>query len=129
MARVLVVDDDPDLLMLVEMQLRRNKHKVATAASGREALDMVESKGCPDVAILDVAMPGMNGLELLRELRSKPGMESMPAVFLSARVGPEDIKAGQALGARYLTKPYVMNALLAAIEDSLTEQEEEATAW
>lgn len=116
MARVLVVDDDPDLLTLVEMQLRHHGHKVVTASSGPDALALVEDKGPPDVAVLDVAMPGMNGLDLLQEFRRRAGTEKLPAIFLSARVGPEDIKAGTALGAVYLTKPYVMKALLNAID-------------
>jgi CheY-like chemotaxis protein len=116
MARVLVVDDDPDLLTLVGLQLRQHGHKVVTADSGREALSTVDELGPPDVAVLDVAMPEMNGLELLQHLRAREGMEELPAIFLSARVGPEDISAGKALGALYLTKPYVMRALLAAID-------------
>ncbi len=120
MARVLVVDDDPDLLTLVEMQLRHHGHAVSTAASGQDALALVEAAGAPDVAVLDVAMPGMNGLDLLQHLRALDGMGHIPAIFLSARVGPEDINAGTSLGASYLTKPYVMSALLAAIEGALT---------
>lgn len=115
MARVLVVDDDPDLLTLVGLQLRQHGHRVVTAASGPEALAIVAEKGAPEVAVLDVAMPGMNGLELLKHLRAMDGVADLPAIFLSARVGPEDIAAGP-LGAVYLTKPYVMRALLAAID-------------
>lgn len=121
MARVLVVDDDPDLLTLVEMQLRHHGHLVVTAASGPEALDVVAAQGAPDVAVLDVAMPGMNGLDLLRELRVREQTRHLPAIFLSARVGPEDIAAGTALGAAYLTKPYVMSVLLSAIEEALSQ--------
>lgn len=116
MARVLVVDDDPDLLTLVGLQLRQHGHKVVTAASGPEALKIVSENGAPEVAVLDVAMPEMNGLELLKRLRGLEGMSELPAIFLSARVGPEDIAAGESLGATYLTKPYVMRALLAAID-------------
>jgi CheY-like chemotaxis protein len=116
MARVLVVDDDPDLLTLVGLQLRQHGHKVVTAASGQEALALVTEKGAPDVAVLDVAMPEMNGLELLQTMRSRDGLGELPAIFLSARVAAEDIAAGRALGALYLTKPYVMRALLAAID-------------
>ncbi|MEX2392998.1 MAG: response regulator [Actinomycetota bacterium] len=120
MARVLVVDDDPDLLTLVRIQLRHHGHTVMTASSGIDALELVAAEGAPDVAVLDVSMPGMTGLELLGELRSLDGFADLPAVFLSARTTPDDIKAGTSLGARYLTKPYVMAALLKAIEDSIT---------
>jgi DNA-binding response OmpR family regulator len=121
MARVLVVDDDPDLLTLVEMQLRHHGHQVSVASSGPQALALIDDKGAPDVAVLDVAMPGMNGLDLLQELRARDGLDELPAIFLSARVGPEDINAGTSLGASYLTKPYVMSALLAAIEGAMTQ--------
>ena len=121
MPKVLVVDDDPDLLTLVEMQLRHHGHQVMTASSGPDALELVETQGTPDVAVLDVAMPGMNGLDLLKALRERPATQEMPAIFLSARVGPDDIKAGTSLGASYLTKPYVMSALLAAIQGAIAE--------
>jgi DNA-binding response OmpR family regulator len=116
MARVLVVDDDPDLLTLIGIQLRQHGHRVMTAASGTEALEIVGEKGSPDVAVLDVAMPEMNGLELLQRLRAREDGAELPAIFLSARVAPADIAAGQTLGAVYLTKPYVMRVLLAAID-------------
>jgi DNA-binding response OmpR family regulator len=119
MARVLVVDDDPDLLTLVRIQLRHHGHDVLTAPSGKDALDLVGIEGLPDVAILDVSMPGMSGLELLTKLRSMDGFEALPAIFLSARTTPDDIQAGTSLGAQYLTKPYVMGQLLQAIASSL----------
>ena len=122
-----MVDDDPDLLTLVEMQLRHRGHKVLTASSGPDALRLVGEHGAPDVAVLDVAMPGMNGLDLLRELRMREGLGGLPAIFLSARVGPDDVAAGQAMGAIYLTKPYVMNALLRAIDGAL--HTEPASGW
>jgi len=119
MARVLAVDDDRDLLKLIEHQLRRSGHSVAAASTGTEALELVETHGAPDVAILDVAMPGMTGLELLAELRARPAMERLPAIFLSARVSPQDIQMGRDLGALYLTKPYSLHRLLAAIDQCL----------
>ena len=119
MARVLAVDDDRDLLKLVEHQLRRSGHSVAAASTGAQALELVETHGAPDVAILDVAMPGMTGLELLAELRAKPGTARLPAIFLSARVSPQDVQTGRGLGALYLTKPYSLQRLLAAIDQCL----------
>ena len=96
MARVLVVDDDPDLLTLVEMQLRHHGHTVLTASSGHDALDARRRRtDVPDVAVLDVAMPGMNGLDLLQRAPVPRGLRPIcPAIFLSARVGPDDIEAG-----------------------------------
>ena len=116
MARVLVVDDDPDLLTLIGAQLRQHGHRVTTAAASHEALLIVEHDGAPDIAVLDVTMPKMNGLELLQRLRAREDAKELPAIFLSGRAAPKDIKAGEALGAVYLAKPYEIRDLLAAID-------------
>ncbi len=93
MAKVLVVDDDPDVLQLVSFRLRKAQHKVIAVSGGHEALEVVAERGAPDVAVLDVMMPGLDGLTLLRRLRGLEGLEKLPAIFLSARVQPEDIEA------------------------------------
>lgn len=121
MPRVLVVDDDPNMRDLVSFRLRKAGHKVLTAESGPDALALVESRGAPDVAVLDVTMPGMTGLELLPAMRSRDGLADMPAVFLSGRVEQADVDAGRALDAAYLTKPFsgiaLLNAVARACED------------
>jgi CheY-like chemotaxis protein len=119
MSRVLVVDDDRDILDLVAFRLSQAGHRVLGAVSGPDALREVARRGAPDVAVLDVDMPGMSGLELLRRLRADLGLEGMPAIFLSARVAPRDIEAGRALGAVYLTKPFVATALFRAIDAAI----------
>jgi CheY-like chemotaxis protein len=119
MARLLVVDDDPDTVKIITFRLQAKGHRVVGANSGREALATVATLGRPDVVILDVTMPDMTGLDLLSQMRSRDGLDSLPAIFLSARVLPEDIEAGRALGASYLTKPFIASALLAAIEEAL----------
>ena len=115
MPRVLVVDDDPTMRDLVSIRLRKAGHRVLCAESAAEALELVESRGAPDVAVLDVTMPGMTGLELLPAMRSRDGLEALPAVFLSGRVEESDIEAGRALDAVYLTKPFSAFALKNAI--------------
>ncbi|NAZ77947.1 response regulator [Kineococcus sp. T13] len=129
MARVLVVEDDPDIRQLVELRLRGLGHRVVAAASGPEALAVVAERGAPEVVVLDVAMPGMTGLEVLRALRAQPEHAHLPAIFLSARVRPEDIAAGEALGATYLTKPFVVSALAKAIEKALSAAAETVGSW
>ena len=129
MPRVLVVEDDPDLRTLLEVRLRQCGHRVVTAGSGQEALEVLAERGRPDVAVLDVLMPGMTGLELLRSLRSDPAYADLPAVFLSARVLPADIEAGRELGATYLTKPVVVTALNAAIERLLAPAATAPAGW
>ena len=99
MSRVLVVDDDPVILQLIQRQLRARGHRVVSVAGPEEALEVVRQRGAPDVAVLDVMMPRMDGFELLGELRSLEGLSELPAIFLSACVQPHDIAAGRALGA------------------------------
>jgi CheY-like chemotaxis protein len=78
MAQILVVDDDPDLRGLVEFRLRKAGHQVLAAGDGAIALAAVRERDRPDLAILDVAMPGMSGLELLVALRSARTCRSCP---------------------------------------------------
>ena len=115
MPRVLVVDDDPNMRDLVSFRLRKAGHRVLTAESGADALAIVEERGAPDVAVLDVMMPGMTGLELLPAMRRHEGLADMPAVFLSGLVDHADVAAGRALDATYLTKPFSGIALENAI--------------
>jgi DNA-binding response OmpR family regulator len=120
MAHILVVDDDPDLRGLIEFRLRKAGHEVLVASDGASALAAVDRRGRPDLAVLDVAMPRMNGLELLVALRKRADLRELPAIFLSARILPSDIAAGRALGASYLTKPFVAPALMAAVTTALS---------
>ena len=115
MARILVVDDDDDIRGLVAMRLKAAGHRVVAVADGARALDLVEERGIPEVAVLDVTMPGMDGFELLETLRARSGRD-VKAVFLSARVQEEDVARGRAAGATYLTKPFIASALLSAVE-------------
>lgn len=119
MSRVLVVDDDLNLQQLVLTRLRKAGHQVLCAASGTEALAVVEERGAPDVVVLDVGLPGMSGFELLPALRSLAGLEELPAVFLSGRVEACDVDAGRAMGAIYLTKPFSAVALTRAVDRSV----------
>lgn len=94
MSRVLVVDDDPNTVRIVTVRLQSMGHKVIGTVSAQEALEAVATRGNPDVAVLDVSMPEMNGLELLQKLRAQEGLGDLPAIFLSARVLPEQVQAG-----------------------------------
>lgn len=116
MARVLVVEDDEDLRGLVTVRLRGGGHQVLAAADAPGAVALVAERGAPDIAVLDVGLPGMNGMELLTTLRAGPGLAQLPAVFLTARVQEADVQRGRALGATYLTKPFVAAALLTAVQ-------------
>jgi CheY-like chemotaxis protein len=129
MFRVLVAEDDPGIRMLLEAKIRLMGHLVVGVGSGEEALSLLRGKPAPDVAVLDVLMPGMSGLELLTRLRDDPLYAAMPAIFLSGRVETEDIDAGTALGATYLTKPVVISVLTRAITAALPSRAMPAGTW
>ena len=115
-ARILIVDDDPDIVQLVVRRLQNANHKVRGVHNAADALAFVTEKGTPDIVVLDVDMPDMDGLALLALLRDQTGSPELPAIFLSGRMRPDDIAAGQRLGAIYLTKPFVGTALVKAID-------------
>lgn len=105
-ARILVVDDEPDISALVAYHLAREAYRVRTAADGVEALRAVDTEA-PDLIVLDLMLPGMSGLDVLRELRHRPECEAIPVILLTARRGEEDRIAGLSLGADdYVAKPF-----------------------
>jgi DNA-binding response OmpR family regulator len=121
MARILVVEDADDVRALVVRRVQNAGHQVLSAADGAQALQMVRERGAPEAVVLDVGLPDTDGLTLLGQLRAETDRSNLPAVFLSGRIEPSDIEAGRALGARYLTKPFVNTALQLAINDVLEE--------
>ncbi len=122
MARILVVEDDPDIRALVVRRLQHGGHAVKSAGGAVEALESITDKQPPDVVVLDVNMPDLDGFELLRRLRDCTGNSQLNAIFLSGRMKPEDIAAGRALGAVYLTKPFVGTSLISAIDKLLAAE-------
>lgn len=128
MARVLVVEDDPDILALVRHHLGKANHQVVTAESAEDALEFLDQKDPPDVAVLDVGLPGMDGRELARRLRESTKTKDVRLVFLTASVDPEQISAAKELADAYLTKPFVASALLATIE-KLSPSPSEPEGW
>ena len=117
MARVLVVEDDEVVRDVVTANLRRAGHQVLESETARGALDAIaERTTVPDVAVLDIGLPDMDGFTLVEALREHPDMQSMPVVFLSGRVSEADVATGRAMGCTYLTKPFIASALLSAID-------------
>jgi DNA-binding response OmpR family regulator len=119
-ARVLVVEDDEDIRRLIVTRIQQAGHRVVAVGDAESALAFVAERGAPEVAVLDVGLPGMSGLELLVKLRDVLEQPDFPCVILSARVNQEDVEAGRALGATYLTKPPVTTALIQAIEAAVS---------
>ena len=112
-ARILVVDDEPNIVELLSTSLRFAGFEVRTAQDGAEALDVARSFG-PDLLVLDVMMPGLDGFDVLRSLRSSGSRT--PVVFLTARDAPKDRVSGLTLGGDdYVTKPFSLEELVARI--------------
>ena len=121
MSIALVVDDDLDIRELVSLVAQRAGCEVVEAANGAAALAAVEH-AVPDIVILDVAMPGMSGLEVCRQLRDDPATRDVPVLMLSAAARPVEHAAGLQSGADlYLTKPFSPAALADQITRLLTQ--------
>lgn len=113
---ILVVDDDPSILRVVEMLLSRNGYTVRTAASGETALTILRT-AVPAVLITDVQMPGMSGYDLCSVVKSDARLQNVPVVFLTAQGSPQDYKTGHDLGAvMYMSKPFKPERLLQAVQ-------------
>jgi two-component system phosphate regulon response regulator PhoB len=104
--RVLVVDDEPDIVALVAYHLARSGYRVATASTGPEALSLAR-RDSPSLIVLDLMLPGMSGYEVLEQLRADNGTRDVAVLMLTARREETDRIRGLALGADdYLTKPF-----------------------
>ncbi len=121
LSRVLVVDDEETIRTLLQAHLRQMGHRVVTASSAHEALATVREHGPPEVAVLDVRLPDLEGFELAQQLRAEAGCADVPIIFLSGKVDQEHIDRGRELGAVYLTKPYIRSALHNAIEKAVQQ--------
>lgn len=116
---VLVADDDEDVLLLIRMVLERDGHEVIVTRDGAEAVAAGLERR-PDLAVLDVAMPELDGLEVLRRLRADANMTNMPVVLLSARVQEDDVKRGYDSGANaYVQKPFSPRELSEQVSELL----------
>ncbi|HXX69659.1 MAG TPA: hybrid sensor histidine kinase/response regulator [Polyangiaceae bacterium] len=116
---VLIVDDFPDTLALYESMLSENGHRVRVATNGVDALRQVEERE-PELVLLDVSMPGLDGVEVLRRLRARPGAGPAVIMLTAARREPHAIEAGLKEGAdAYLTKPIDSRELLARVRAAL----------
>jgi two-component system response regulator ResD len=119
--RILVIDDSPTLRKLLRFYLKKKGYEVDEAHNGKVGLEEIDKKKF-DLIILDMNMPVMDGLEVLKKLKNKKGF-SVPILILSADKEEESKAAGIAFGASYyLTKPFKPEEVIARIEDILREQ-------
>ncbi len=118
-ARILVVEDEPDIRELVVITLAFNGFEVASAADGEEALAMAASAPY-DLIILDVRMPRMTGYEACRRLRQRDSTKETPIIFLSAKGQESEVQAGLEAGAdEYIIKPFAPSDLARRVQAAL----------
>lgn len=113
---ILAVDDEKNILRLVQVNLEHEGYNVITASDGREALEKIEAEH-PDLVILDVMMPYVDGFEVLRTMKSTPDTTDIPVIMLTAKAQDEDVFKGWQSGVDcYLTKPFNPTELLSFVK-------------
>lgn len=118
MSKILIIDDEKDLVALLESRLKAKDYDVLTAYDGRSGIEL--SKNQPDLIVLDIMMPGIDGFEVCRTIRSDV---LCPILFLSARQSETDKVKGLSLGGDdYITKPFGLRELMARIEANLRRE-------
>ena len=113
--KILIVDDVPLNILLVRKMLGLFTFKVKTAANGQQALDMISNE-VPDLMLLDLMMPGIDGFEVIRRVRASDGTKDLPIIILSALNSEADIVKGMELGANdFVNKPIIMERLINSV--------------
>lgn len=124
---ILVVDDEEDIIELVKYNLTREGYNITCATSGEDALKIAGSAP-PDLIVLDLMLPDIDGLEVTRQLKSNPKTHSVPIVMLTAKGEESDIVAGLELGADdYIAKPFSPRVLVARIRAAIRRKHKEIT--
>ncbi len=114
--KVLIADDEPNIVTALEFLLRRRGYDVRVATNGEEALAQVESY-VPDVVLLDIMMPGKSGYEVCQRMRERPEWNHIKIVMLSAKGREAEVNKGVSLGADlYITKPFSTQELIEKVE-------------
>ncbi|PKV51744.1 response regulator receiver domain-containing protein [Aquimarina sp. MAR_2010_214] len=117
MKKILIVDDEPNIVMSLEYTFKKKNFEVYIARDGGEALQIAEDQ-IPDIVLLDIMMPNVDGYETLRQIKKNEKLKKTKIVFLSAKNKADDIEKGLQLGAdKYLTKPFSVKKLVAEINE------------
>ena len=119
MKKILIVDDEPNIVMTLEYTFKKSNYEVFIARDGQEALDILKSN-FPDVIILDIMMPMVDGFATLEQIRKDDNLQHTKVMFLSAKNKESDIEKGLALGAdAYMTKPFSIKKVVEKVEKLL----------
>lgn len=120
--KILIADDEPNIVMSLEFLMEQSGYQVAVARDGEEALQLMARFG-PDLVLLDVMMPLRNGYEVCQSIRENPAWDRVKVVMLSAKGRDLEVSQGLALGAdAYVTKPFSTKALIAQVQELLKEE-------
>ncbi|MFW9778845.1 MAG: response regulator transcription factor [Candidatus Heimdallarchaeota archaeon] len=124
---ILVVDDEEDTVELARMVLEYENYNVFSASNGREAIDFLKTTDIkPDLVLLDVLMPKIDGLEVCRWIKSQPNLKKIPVLLFTAKVGKKDRIAGEEAGADdYINKPFSADDLLSLIRTHITRSRDQ----
>jgi two-component system alkaline phosphatase synthesis response regulator PhoP len=126
--KILVVDDEEDILELVRYNLAREGYKVLCASSGEDGLKAAKSEK-PNLIVLDLMLPGIDGLDVTRRLKGDPATRKIPIVMLTAKGEESDIVTGLELGAEdYITKPFSPRVLVARVKAALRREPKDVTS-
>ncbi|MDQ1162611.1 CheY-like chemotaxis protein [Chryseobacterium sp. SORGH_AS 447] len=119
MKRIIIADDEHKILMSLEYSFRKNGYDVYIARDGTEVLEFLKTM-VPDVILLDIMMPNMDGYSTLDRIKQDEKLKNTKVIFLSAKNNPKDIEKGLEMGAdAYVTKPYSIKKLMQQIEEML----------
>ena len=114
--RILICDDDPAILRLLQVNLELEGYEALLAHHGEKAVEVALAEK-PDLVVLDIMMPRMDGYEAVQNLKAHDLTRTIPVIFLSAKAQPSDIERGKSFGvAEYLTKPFDPTELLEVVE-------------
>ena len=120
MKKILIVDDEPNIVMTLEYTFKKSNYEVFIARDGQEALDILKTN-FPDVIILDIMMPMVDGFATLEQIRKDANLQHTKVLFLSAKNKESDIEKGLALGAdAYMTKPFSIKKVVEQVEELLS---------
>lgn len=121
--RILIVDDEPNIILPLQFLMEQNHYDVQTADTGEKALDLIV-KWKPDLILLDIMLPGMDGYEVCQKIRQQKEFNTIRIVFLSAMARSIDIAKGMGLSADdYITKPFSVDYVVTKVKELLAKKD------
>jgi CheY-like chemotaxis protein len=127
--RILIVEDEKDMQDVMRLLLERMGYEIISAYDVASAVQILRGKPLPDLMLLDLMLPEISGLELLRQIRAKDVFDDLPVIIVSALADPDQIRKGFDLGAdRYVTKPAIAHNLVKTVQEVLRTGRRRPTA-